>query len=315
MPLAALLLMACGAEPGPALLTAFAGDLELTLAADDNGPPPGSPYPPPPPLVQDPWRPPANPAPPPGPQSNPPPAPPQQPPPLPVPQQTYPPPPAQQTYPLPAPPQTYPPPAPQQPYPPPAQEQTYPPPQPPPSYYPPPQQSYAPAPAPKPPETPPADVGSRLTWGVGAHLGFGEDQFNDGEGSGAGLGIGIYVRLGEQLNDLLGAEAEVSAGTILISSYLRTALTFDITPVDWFTFAVGPMAREDVVSLCGTTTATSLGATIRFDFHIGSSRSESGRGAFTLGLVGDLGGVVGGTDFTSSGPAEGIFLTVGWAHY
>jgi hypothetical protein len=75
------------------------------------------------------------------------------------------------------------------------------------------------------------------------------------------------------------------------------------------------MAREDVVSACSTTTATSLGATVRFDFHIGTSRSDSGRGAFTLGLVGDLGGVVDGTDFNSSGVAEGIYLTVGWAHF
>ncbi len=61
MPFAALLLLTCGAEPSPMLAAAFAGDLELTLAVDDEGPPPGSPYPPPPPLVQDPAQPPAPP--------------------------------------------------------------------------------------------------------------------------------------------------------------------------------------------------------------------------------------------------------------
>ena len=277
MPLAALLLLAAGAEPGPAFITSFAGDLQLTLAVDDNGPPPGSPYPPPPPLVQDPWRLPTT--------APPPPLPPPQYPsnPAPAPQQGNPPPPPPQAYPSPpAPPQTY--------YPPQAPQQTYPPPAPPPSYAPPSQPSYAPAATPQP--APTADVGPRFMWGIGAHLGFGEDQFN-GEESTAGLGIGLYLRAGDEINDLLGFEAEVSAGTVVFSSYLRTALTLDITPIDWFTFAIGPVARGDVVVACTTTTATSVGGTVRFDFHIGSSRSDSGRGGFTIGLVGDLGAVVG----------------------
>ena len=154
-------------------------------------------------------------------------------------------------------------------------------------------------------------------WGIGAHLGFGEDQFNGGDSTG-GLGVGLYLRAGDEINDLLGFEAEVSAGTVVFSSYLRTAVTLDLTPVDWFTFAIGPVARGDVVTVCETTTATSVGATVRFDFHIGSSRSDSGRGGFTIGLVGDLGGVVavgGSESFESTGIAEGAYLTIGWAHY
>ncbi len=54
MPVAALLLLSCGAEPSPALAAAFGSDLQLVIADEDNGPPPGSPPPPLPPLVQDP---------------------------------------------------------------------------------------------------------------------------------------------------------------------------------------------------------------------------------------------------------------------
>jgi hypothetical protein len=168
---------------------------------------------------------------------------------------------------------------------------------------------------PQQPPAPTSDIGPRLLFGIGAHLGFGEDQFNDGEGGNGALGVGLYLRLGEEFNDLLGAEAEVSAGTILITSYLRAAVTFDVTPADWFTVAFGPMVREDVVSVCTTTTATSFGGTLRADFHIGASRSEAGRSAFTVGLVGDLGATVGGTDFSTTGAAEGIYLTLGYAHY
>ncbi len=52
MPLAALLLLASGAQPSPGLAAAFHGELQLVLGQDE-GPPPGSAYPPPPPLVRD----------------------------------------------------------------------------------------------------------------------------------------------------------------------------------------------------------------------------------------------------------------------
>jgi hypothetical protein len=175
-------------------------------------------------------------------------------------------------------------------------------------------------------EAPPPvpDVGSRYLFGFGLHMGVSNDEFT--QGSNGGGGVGIYVRLGVQLNDRWGIEGEFSAATVIVDSYVRGAMTVDFTPVDWFTLALGPFAREDwdVVSCgCGDTTVAiqSVGGTVRFDFHPAFSRTASGRNAFTIGLVGDLGATVGASGFcdeggfTGSGPSEAVYLTFGYTHY
>lgn len=209
-----------------------------------------------------------------------------------------------------------------------------PPPAPPPPAYPAYPQPYPPQPAspapvyrPSPPPAPAGDAGSRLLFGVGLHLGLGIDDFSttpSGGGNGTGAaGVGIYLRLGAQFDDRFGAEAEIDGGTLLLLNYAQGALTFDYTPVDWFTFAVGPFSRlDDVVNLCGngSTTAEAIGGTVRFDFHLGVSRSATGRSAATIGLAADLGATVGsndgsGTTLGGPGLAWGLYLTVGWTRY
>jgi hypothetical protein len=190
-------------------------------------------------------------------------------------------------------------------------------------------------PTPRPPPVPVADVGTRLLWGVGLHFGGGRDEIAE-VGSAAGTsnvasgsgGIGVYIRLGVGLNDLWGIEGELSGGTTFLDSYVRTALTLDLSPSDWFTFAIGPVARDDADMLscgCGGSTTvaiTSIGATARLDLHIAPSRGPEGRSAFTLGLVGDVGATVGANgfcdsdeSFAGSGPAYAFYLTVGYMHY
>jgi hypothetical protein len=186
----------------------------------------------------------------------------------------------------------------------------------------------SPPPAPPPPAqlapVVPADAGRRLLFGVGLHAGGGSDQFSGASsGSGAALGVGVYLRLGAQLDDLYGIEAEISGATILVLDNVRGDVTFDMTPVDWFTFAVGPFARNDVLlGLCGSgnTTIQLLGATLRADFHLGTSRTTSGRSAFTLGLVTDLGVTVGSDDGSGNslgapGPSWAFYFTLGWARF
>jgi hypothetical protein len=97
-------------------------------------------------------------------------------------------------------------------------------------------------------------------------------------------------------------------------------VTIDVTPVNWITFAFGPAAREDLVFIFGTTAATVVGVTARVDFHIiGTVPRPAGRSAWTIGIVGDLGAVTETTPDVAtgpgSGPAWGLYLTAGYAHY
>ncbi|HUB07476.1 MAG TPA: hypothetical protein VMB50_10755 [Myxococcales bacterium] len=174
-----------------------------------------------------------------------------------------------------------------------------------------------------PPATP-GDAGRRILFGVGLHTGGASDQFtNSTSGSEGTLGVGIYLRLGAQLDDLYGLEAEISGATLLVLDNVRGALTFDLTPLDWFSFAVGPFARDDVVvSICGfgSTTIQSVGATLRADFHLGTSRTSTGRSALTIGLVTDLGATVGSDDGSGNslgapGLSSAFYLTLGWARF
>jgi hypothetical protein len=139
-----------------------------------------------------------------------------------------------------------------------------------------------------------------------------------GAGGGAGnlfLGFVVFGRGGEQFNDTWGVEAELSFGSSYFMNQLRGAVTFDVTPVDWFTFAVGPMARLNQISLCGESiTATVVGALVRLDFHVDAERRDGRRSALTIGLVGDL-GVASSNGFNTSGLAYGFYLMPGWAWY
>jgi hypothetical protein len=187
---------------------------------------------------------------------------------------------------------------------------------------------------------PVGDVGARLLWGIGLHFGAGEDQITDiasgGTTASAGPsafssatgGIGLYFRVGAELNDLWGIDAELSGGSVIEATYLRGALTFDVSPTDLVTFAVGPLVRDDWVLVpCGclgdaTVSMTSIGGTARLDLHPGASRSANGRGAVTVGLIGDVGATVGANGFCNGamtyaggGPAWAFYLAFGYARY
>lgn len=253
MPLAALLLLACGAEPSPALSAAFASDFQLTLASDDeNGSQPGWPFPHPTPMVNWPGR---------GDARSP---------------------------------------------------------------------ATAPqSPAQRPPPPPPADAGLRALVGIGLHGGGNWANLtttNGAPGSPSGGAVGIYLRLGVQVDNQWGAEAEIAAASVFIASYVRGALTLEYTTDDWFTFAIGPTVSQDwdLVSCgCGASLVTveSVGGTVRLDFHLWSSRSGRGRNAFTVGFVGDIGdalaagGSCSSTVFSAPGLTEAFYLTLGYTHY
>jgi hypothetical protein len=189
----------------------------------------------------------------------------------------------------------------------------------PPSGYPPPPKALESRELPPPPNPPPAgppDVGTRFLWGLGIRGGFGEvlstvDTPLNGLPHSSDLlssDLALYLRLGAELGDFWGVEAEAHGGILTSSAYAGGALTIDLTPVDWFTFAAGPLVDEDV----STSTTTAVGATVRFDFHLSASRTPAGRGAFNVGLAGNLAASLGefGTE-----PTGGAYLTVGYAHY
>jgi hypothetical protein len=73
--------------------------------------------------------------------------------------------------------------------------------------------------------------------------------------------------------------------------------------------------REDVAIACNVTNTEAVGGLIRFDFHFSPSRNPNGRSALTLGVVGDVGATVGGSEFNGSDVAYGLNLMFGWAHY
>ncbi len=191
-----------------------------------------------------------------------------------------------------------------------------------------------PAPAPRPGAE---DAGARLLWGVGLHLGGGQDQMAVsgsnvgtsgflGPGSAATAGIGAYLRVGAAASDRWGIDGEISAGTIFADSYVRGALTADVSFGDGLTIALGPLVRDDAIvesCSCGQTTVsvTSVGATARIDLHVDPSRDSHGRGALTVGLAGDLGattganGFCGNERFAGPGIAYAAYLTLGYMRY
>jgi hypothetical protein len=124
----------------------------------------------------------------------------------------------------------------------------------------------------------------------------------------------LYFRLGAELNDLWGVEGELHGGLLLFQGgYVGGALTLDVTPVDWFTVAVGPLVDQYESFSVDTTFATpALGGTLRLDFHPWSARVPTGRSAFTIGVVADLAAAFGQSD---GQPVGGVYFTLGYAHY
>ncbi len=158
---------------------------------------------------------------------------------------------------------------------------------------------------------PTARSGPRLSAGVGAIAGFrieGPNESGDG-------GLGLYLRGGVQLNDLFGIEDDLAAVAGIIplagvSVLVRDTLDFTVTPIDWLTLAAGP-----TYSWGTSESASAVGGTLRVDFHFPHQRSASNaRRAWTLGLAGDLGGVV-KRDGAEGGVAWGVFLMFGYGWY
>ena len=114
---------------------------------------------------------------------------------------------------------------------------------------------------------------------------------------------------------LFGVEDDVSAVVGLIplggvSALVRESVDFTVTPRDWLTLAAGPMFSWGI-----SEHASALGSTLRVDFHFPHARAAGGaRRAWTLGLAGDLGGVL-DRDGAERGVAWGLFLTFGYAWY
>jgi len=153
--------------------------------------------------------------------------------------------------------------------------------------------------------------GPRLSGGVGAIVGFrieGPNESGDG-------GLGLYLRGGVQLSELLGIEDDLSTAVGIIplaglSLLVREAVDLTVTPVDWLTLAAGPTFSWGL-----SESASAVGGTLRVDFHFPHRRAANGaRHAWTLGLAGDLGGVV-KRDGAEGGVAWGAFLTFGYAWY
>src|SRR5579871_741021 len=86
-------------------------------------------------------------------------------------------------------------------------------------------------------------AGPRASVGVGALVGLrieGPNESADG-------GLGLYLRGGVQVNDLLGVEDDVSFAAAPVPGLgvlvlVRDSIDLTVTPVDWLTFAAGPVA-------------------------------------------------------------------------
>lgn len=158
---------------------------------------------------------------------------------------------------------------------------------------------------------PKPDPGPRPAVGVGVMTGFrieGPNESGDG-------GLGLYVRGGLQIDDLLGVENDLSGVVGFIplgglSAVVRESVQLTVTPIDWLTLGVGP-----TYSWGTSEDASVIGGTLRVDFHFPHRRAASGaRHAWTLGLAGDLGGVVQRAG-AGRGLAWGAFLVFGYAWY
>jgi hypothetical protein len=158
---------------------------------------------------------------------------------------------------------------------------------------------------------PPAHSGPRASVGVGLIAGFRVEGPNE---SGDG-GLGLYVRAGAQLSDLFGVENDLSAVAGFIplggaSAVVRESVDLTVTPLDWLTLGAGPAYSWGI-----SESASVVGGTLRVDFHFPRQRRPSNvRRAWTLGLAGDLGGVV-QREGALRGAAWGTFLTFGYAWY
>lgn len=138
--------------------------------------------------------------------------------------------------------------------------------------------------------------------------------------------VGLAGRLGWQFGQAIGVEGAVSGAWLFVDSSVRSALLFDWTPADFFTFAAGPLLRTDQLngfvgcpassggSSCGHAPWVLVGGgTARLDFHLFSDRGPTARRAFTLGFALDLGTIVGSA--CAQCLANGVFLEVGYARY
>jgi hypothetical protein len=153
--------------------------------------------------------------------------------------------------------------------------------------------------------------GPRVSAGVGAITGFrieGPNESGDG-------GLGLYARGGVQLSELLGIEDDLAATVGIIplaglSFLVRDSVDLTVTLIDWLTLAAGPTYAWGI-----SESASTVGGTLRVDFHFPHRRAPSGaRRAWTLGLAADLAGVV-ERDGAGGGVAWGLFLTFGYAWY
>jgi hypothetical protein len=170
-------------------------------------------------------------------------------------------------------------------------------------------------------KAPPPDAGVRQLWGIGWTGGFaleftpvpGANNTFNGQVIFAGP-LGLYGRVGVQANDRWGVAGELSACTFILVNELRAVVSFDYTPADWFTVAVGPSIRGDIGSV------GSLGGTVRLDFHHAPERGENGRGALTWSLAFDVGQTVVAlspafAELGSPGTAFAFHMSLGWSHY
>jgi hypothetical protein len=157
----------------------------------------------------------------------------------------------------------------------------------------------------------PPRTGPRLSIGVGM---IGAVRVEGPNESGDG-GLGLYFRAGVQINDLLGVENDLSGVVGLIplagvTALVRESIDLTLTPRDWFTVAAGPEYSWGI-----SESASVVGGTLRVDFHFPRQRAASGaRRAWTLGLGGDLGGVV-QRNGAGRGFGWGACLAFGYAWY
>ena len=80
------------------------------------------------------------------------------------------------------------------------------------------------------------DLGMRGRFGIGGEAGGWLEA--DGETAGAGI-LGIYMRLGLQVNNLVGLHLTGAASTLFLASYGRVALVIDFAPVNDFAVGTG----------------------------------------------------------------------------
>jgi hypothetical protein len=123
-------------------------------------------------------------------------------------------------------------------------------------------------------------------------------------------GFGNYLRLGVQVKDWIDTQAELSAGTILFTWYVRGAFTVGFTPVRWFTVSMGPVVgyfAGQGIDGGPTISEGYAGGTLRTDFHVAQYRTARGRRhSFTLGIAADVGG-----SFADPGANRNPALAVG----